>query len=216
MFTKDLAHLTESVEFNGLASLLKLLRESRGEMEIWSVARPADGNWFLVKGSFTKRELANMDLHKKEPKNREVEKKENPEVGLKKKENQAVEILKRDELQGMEHLPVKIKEKLREKISQGWTTELPFEFFKDHYTESEINTFFNDKIKIYKLKATEEFFKSLIENSARIVLKRGFCRSINLSRTDSDLTEKSKNIVNHILEKCNKKFNNKLGSYKKL
>ena len=58
MFTKDLAHLTESIKVVGLANVLQMIREGRGEMEIWSVARPADGNWFLVKGSFNKRELA--------------------------------------------------------------------------------------------------------------------------------------------------------------
>jgi len=216
MFTKDLAHLTENVKLTGLVTLLQLLREGRGEMEIWSVARPADGNWFLVKGSFNKKELANMDLHKNEPKTKSVEKNEKPEEGLKKKENQAVETLKRDEMSGIDLLPVSVKEKLREKISKGWTTELPFEFFKYFYDESEINTFFNDKIKIFKLNATNDFFKSLIENSPKIILKRGFCRSIYLSRKDSDLTEKSEEIVNHILDKCNKKFKNKLGVYGKI
>ena len=65
MFTKDLAHLQENYKPKGLAVILQQIRESRGEMEIWSVARPANGNWFLVKGDYTPNQLANMDLEKK-------------------------------------------------------------------------------------------------------------------------------------------------------
>ncbi len=194
MFTKDLAHLTESTRLVGLAGVLQTLREGRGEMEIWSVARPADGNWFLVKGSFNKRELSNMDLHKKEPRNKDTEKKEKPEEGLKKKEETALQKLKNNELTGIDDLPVRVKQKLREKMSQGWTTEPPFEFFSDFYNESEINSVFNEKIKIYKLKATEEFFRSLVSNSAKINLKRGFCRSIYLAKSDSDINDRSQKV----------------------
>lgn len=215
MFTKDLAHLTESIELVGLASVLQNLREGRGEMEIWSVARPADGNWFLVKGSFNKKELANMDLHKKEPKNRETEKREKPEDGLKKKEETALQTLKTNEQSGLENLPVRVKQKIREKMSQGWTTELPFEFFSEFYNESEINSVFNDKIKIFKLKPTEEFFNSLVQNSPKLNLKRGFCRSIHLAKSDNDINEKTKKVVDHIINKCNQKFDNKLGVYSK-
>ncbi len=35
--------------------------------------------------TFTKKELANMNLHKKEPRDKETEKEEKPEIGLKKK-----------------------------------------------------------------------------------------------------------------------------------
>jgi len=214
MFTKDLAHLTEGVSLYGFASVLQNLREGRGEMEIWSVSRPADGNWFLVKGSFTKRELANMNLHKKEPKDKETEKEEKPEIGLKKKEGTAVETLKTNEVSGLEMLPVKIKQKVREKMSKGWTTETPYSFFNDFYTESDINSVFNDKIKIYKLKPTYEFFNSLKENSAKISLKRGFCRSIYLAKNDSDINDTHQKIVDHILDKCEQKYNGKIGIYR--
>jgi len=215
MFTKDLAHLTESTTLVGLASVLQSLREGRGEMEIWSVARPADGNWFLVKGSFNKKELANMDLHKKEPKNRDTEKIEKPEEGLKKKEETALQRLKTNEVSGLDGLPVRVKQKVREKMSQGWTTEPPLEFFNEYYTESEINSVFNDKIKIYKLKPTQEFFSSLVQNSAKLNLKRGFCRSIYLAKSDNDINEKSKKVIDHILIKCNNRYDNKLGVYSK-
>jgi hypothetical protein len=215
MFTKDLAHLIESSELIGFAKVLQTLNESRGEMEIWSVARPADGNWFLVKGSFNKRQLANMDLHKKErPNKEEEEKNEKPENGLKKKEETAILTLKTDEVSGLEKLPIKIKGKVKEKMAKGWTTETPFQFFIDHYTESEINSVFNDKIKIFKLKPTYEFFESLKENSPKVNLKRGFCRSIYLAKNDSDISEDQEKIVNHIINKCDQKFEGKLGIYR--
>ena len=67
MFTKDLANIRESATPRGLALVLRTIKESRGEMEIFSVSRPANGNWFLVKGDYTPNQLANMDLEKKEP-----------------------------------------------------------------------------------------------------------------------------------------------------
>ncbi len=215
MFTKDLAHLTESTRLVGLASVLQSIRENRGEMEIWSVARPADGNWFLVKGSFNKREMSNMDLHKKERQDKETKQREKPEEGLKKKEQTAVEKLKTNEVSGLDDLPVKVRQKIREKMSQGWTTEPPLSFFNEYYTDSEINTVFSDKIKIYKLKPTQEFFKSLIDNSAKISLKRGFCRSIYLAKSDTDISQDSRKIVDHILDKCDKRYEGKLGVYSK-
>jgi hypothetical protein len=213
MFTKDLAHLTENIELVGLATMLRALRESRGEMEIWSVARPADGNWFLVRGSFNKRELANMDLHKTEPRDKKKKKTENPVTGLKKKEESAISKLNQNEKEGLDELPIKVKQKVKEKLAKGWTTEKPFPFFSDFYEESEINSVFNDKIKIYKLKATHEFFESLKDNSSRIQLRRGFCKSLVKSKNDSDITSEQEKYVNHFVRKCNQKFDGKYGLY---
>jgi hypothetical protein len=213
MFTKDLAHLTESIAVDGLVKVLQSLREGRGEMEIWSVARPADGNWFLVKGTFSKKELANMNLTKKVPTDKEPETKENPETGLKKKEETAVQKLKTNEVLGLENLPVKIKSKVREKMAQGWSPETPYPFFKDFYNESQINSVFNDKIIIYKLKPTKEFFDSLVDNSPKVSLQRGFCRSIYLAKSDSDISDDHQNIVDYVLDKCEKKYKGKLGIY---
>ena len=213
MFTKDLAHLIESITIGGLAKVLQSLREGRGEMEIWSVARPADGNWFLVKGTFSKKELANMNLTKKVPEDKTPETKENPETGLKKKEETAVQKLKTNEVLGLENLPVKIKSKVREKMTQGWSPETPYPLFKEFYNESQINSIFNDKIIIYKLKPTKEFFDSLVDNSPKISLQRGFCRSIFLAKADSDISDNHQKIVNHVLDKCDKKYKGKLGIY---
>ena len=154
LFTKDLAHLTESVRLVGLVNVLRLIREDRGEMEIWSVSRPTNGNWFLVKGDFNKKELANMDLHKKEPEYKEKKVNVRPEEGLKKKEQEAINVLKINEKKGLELLPVRIKEKVKEKISKGWTTEVPPQELGRYFTKSFINTAFADKIEIYKLKPT--------------------------------------------------------------
>jgi hypothetical protein len=211
MFTKDLANIHESVTPRGLALVLRTIKESRGEMEIFSVARPANGNWFLVKGDFTPNQLANMDLEKKEPQSKEKEVVTKAEDDLKKKEESAINILKRNEKEGIEELPKKVRDKIREKMGQGWSTETPPEELKEFFTTSEINSIFNDKIVIYKLEASREFFDSLVKNSARIVIKRGFCRALENGKRGSDLSERQKMTVNHILNKCNTKYENKLG-----
>ncbi len=211
MYTKGLADIHESATPRGLALVLRVIKESRGEMEIFSVARPANGNWFLVKGDFTPNQLANMDLEKKEPQSKEKEVVTKAEDDLKKKEESAINILKRNEKEGIEELPKKVRDKIREKMGQGWSTETPPEELKEFFTTSEINSIFNDKIVIYKLEASREFFDSLVKNSARIVIKRGFCRALENGKRGSDLSERQKMTVNHILNKCNTKYENKLG-----
>jgi len=211
MFTKDLAHIRESVRPVGLAHVLSIITESRGEKEIWSVARPANGNWFLVKGDFNRKQLANMDLKKVEPKDKVTAKRENPEDGLKKKEETGIHKLRRDEREGIDHLPKKVKEKVREKLRRGWTTEKPYEFLNDFYTESEINSVFNDKIKIYKLKATKGFFETLKDNSSKISITKGFCKTVNSIKNDSDITDMTRPTVRHIMSNCERKFGGDYG-----
>jgi hypothetical protein len=211
MFTKDLANIEESATPRGLALVLRTIKESRGEMEIFSVARPANGNWFLVKGDYTPNQLANMDLEKKEPKSKEKEVVTKAEDDLKKKEESVINVLKRNEKEGIEELPKKVRDKIREKMGQGWSTETPPEELKEYFTTSEINSIFNDKIIIYKLKPSREFFGSLVKNSARIVIKRGFCRSLQSGKKESELSERQKMTVDHILNKCNTKYESKLG-----
>ena len=211
MFTKDLANIHESATPRGLALVLRTIKESRGEMEIFSVARPANGNWFLVKGDYTPNQLANMDLEKKEPRTKETEVNSKSEDDLKKKEESAINVLKRNEKEGIEDLPKKIRDKVREKMGKGWTTETPPEELKEYFTTSEINSIFNDKIVIYKLEPTREFFNSLVKYSARIVIKRGFCRTLKSGRNELELSERQKMTVNHILNKCNTKYESKLG-----
>ena len=211
MFTKDLANIHESATPRGLALVLRTIKESRGEMEIFSVARPANGNWFLVKGDYTPNQLANMDLEKKEPQTKETEVNSKSEDDLKKKEESAINVLKRNEKEGIEDLPKKVRDKVREKMGKGWTTEIPPEVLKEYFTTSEINSIFNDKIVIYKLEPTREFFNSLVKYSARIVIKRGFCRTLKSGKNEFELSERQKMTVNHILNKCNTKYESKLG-----
>ena len=211
MFTKDLANIRESATPRGLALVLRTIKESRGEMEIFSVSRPANGNWFLVKGDYTPNQLANMDLEKKEPRTKETEVNSKSEDDLKKKEESAINVLKRNEKEGIEDLPKKVRDKVREKMGKGWTTEIPPEPLEEYFTKSEINSIFNDKIVIYKLEPTREFFNSLVKFSARIVIKRGFCRTLKSGKNEIELGERQKMTVNHILNKCNTKYESKLG-----
>jgi len=211
MFTKDLANIRESATPRGLALVLRTIKESRGEMEIFSVSRPANGNWFLVKGDYTPNQLANMDLEKKEPRTKETEVNSKSEDDLKKKEESAINVLKRNEKEGIEDLPKKVRDKVREKMGKGWTTEIPPEPLEEYFTKSEINSIFNDKIVIYKLEPTREFFNSLVKYSARIVIKRGFCRTLKSGKNEIELGERQKMTVNHILNKCNTKYESKLG-----
>ena len=211
MYTKDLADIHESATPRGLALVLRTIKESRGEMEIFSVARPANGNWFLVKGDYTPNQLANMDLEKKEPQDKEKEVTTKEEDDLKKKEESVINVLKRNEKEGIEELPKKVRDKIREKMGQGWSTETPPEELKEFFTTSEINSIFNGKIVIYKLKPSREFFDSLVKNSARIVIKRGFCRTLQSGKKESELSERQKMTVDHILNKCNTKYESKLG-----
>jgi predicted DNA binding protein len=206
MFTKDLAHLQETHKPTGLALILQQISESRGEMEIWSVSRPANGNWFLVKGDYNSKQLSNMDLEKNEPEPKEKKQITKTEDDLKKKEEEAIRKLKNDEKDGIDDLPIKVKEKIKEKLKRGWTTEIPFETFESYYDKSGVNSVFNEKIDIYKLIPSEEFFNSLMRNTSRLRIKRGFCKSILNVKNDSDLTERQERIVKHLLVKCNNKY----------
>lgn len=208
MFTKDLAHLQERFKPKGLAIILQQIRESRGEMEIWSVARPANGNWFLVKGDYTPNQLVNMDLEKKEPQPKKKEVNSRTEDDLKKKEGLSIHKLKINEKEGINNLPKQVRDKINEKLSKGWTTEEPLFAFEEFYKVSEINSVFNDKIKIYKLTPSEEFFKSLVKESASVRVSRGFCKSLNQVKNQTGLVERQKNVLKHFIEKCENKFGN--------
>ena len=211
MYTKGLADIRESVTPRGLALVLRSLNESRGEMEIFSVARPANGNWFLVKGDYTQSQLANMDLEKKEPEDKEKKKDVSGSEELKKKEQTAVDLLKKNEKEGLNDLPNKVREKLREKLGRGWTTETMPSFLEKFVEKSSINTIFNDKIDIFKLDSNDDTFDAIVDNSSQIFIKRGFCRSLYIASDKANLNEKQQKVVDHILDKCDKKFLGKLG-----
>ena len=96
-------------------------------------------------------------------------------------------------------------------MGKGWTTESLPEFLKDLVTKSKINSIFNDKIEIYKFSPNEETFNSIVDNSSRIFIKRGFCRSLYVAAENASLNNKQEMVVNHILKKCDTKFAGKLG-----
>jgi len=198
-FTKGLAHLTESVKLTGLMTVLSLLRESK-ELEIWTVKHYKDGNWEIIKGSFNKKELSNVGKTV-EDRNKKKEESERPLDGLKKKEQESIDILKRDEKEGLNGLPTKVKQKLREKLFKGWTTETPIESLKSCYIESEVNSVFNEKIPIYKLESKNEFLKLLNKHSSEIVIRRGFCKTIKQIKNDS-----KSDVVEHFNKRCEKKY----------
>jgi len=210
-YLKDQANIQETYYPTGLASILSVIRESKGEYEIFSVSRQKGGNWNLVKGDFTQKEMSNMVLTKQIPPEKKPRERENGLESLKKKEATGTNSLRNDEKEGLKNLPKKVKEKVQEKISRGWTTELPPNIFKKFYEESEISSVFNEKIKIYKLEATPEFFRSLQKNSSHVLIRRGFCRSILMAKNDSDINSEQRKVVNHILSKCEDKFEGKFG-----
>jgi len=224
-YLKDQANIQETYYPTGLASILSVIRESKGEYEIFSVSRQKGGNWNLVKGDFTQKEMSNMVLTKQIPPEKKPKERENGLESLKKKEKKGkngletkkkkeatgTNSLRNDEKEGLKNLPKKVKEKVQEKISRGWTTELPPNIFKKFYEESEISSVFNKKIPIYKLEATPEFFRSLQKNSSHVLVRRGFCRSLLMAKNDSDINSEQRKVVNHILSKCEDKFEGKFG-----
>jgi hypothetical protein len=104
-FNKGLAHLSENFEVGGLLRVLSVIRESK-ELEIWSVKYYADGNWELVKGSFTDDELKNVGKTVKDREKKDEERKK-PVEGLKKKELTGIQLLNQDEKEGLVELPHK-------------------------------------------------------------------------------------------------------------
>ena len=131
LFTKGLAHLTSSEEQEelneGLHGLLAIIREAKSvEVEVWSVYRhpsSPDKIWSLVKGDFKPKELSSMDVKMQRSPGNTEEKKKDSLSELKKKESDAIELLSKDEKKGLSELPIKVKNKIKEKISKGWSTE---------------------------------------------------------------------------------------------
>ena len=80
-----------------------------------------------------------------------------------------------------------------------------------YYDESEVKSVFGDDIKIYKLNANEEFFDYISQYSDSLPIKRGFCRSIQLSKNKIELTKKQKEKVRYVLNLCQNKFKDNLG-----
>jgi hypothetical protein len=209
-YLKDQANISEAYLATGLALVLNSIRESKGEYEIFSVSR-SNGNWHLVKGDFNQKEMSKMKLTKQIPPEKQPKKKENGVESLKKKELTGITLLNQDEKKGLVELPNQIKRKVLEKLRSGWVTEKPYEFLKEFYSVSDINSVFNDKIKIYKLNPTKEFFESLAQNSPRVFIRKGFCKSLNVIKNTKISSESGEKVFKHILDKCQTKFKGEYG-----
>ena len=96
-------------------------------------------------------------------------------------------------------------------MDNGWSTIPPFQFLKDFYEKSDINSAFNGKIEIFKLEPNSSFFKELESNSPKIRINRGFCRSLYLVKNDNSIQEDHQKVVDHILSECDRKFDGKFG-----
>lgn len=218
LFTKGLAHLTSSEEQEdlneGLHKLLSLLREAKNvEVEVWSVYRhpsSPDKIWSLVKGDYKPKELASMDVKPQQSPSGEVKKKINYLDELKKKEFDTINLLSVDEKKGLQELPIKVRNKVKEKIKKGWTTEKPSENMIKFYKEDEVDSVFADQIKVYKLKPNQDFFNFILKSDTSNT-KRGFCRAIYYVEKEFDLTKEKESKIKNILNNCQEKFEGKYG-----
>jgi hypothetical protein len=219
LFTKGLAHLTSSEEQEdlneGLHGLLAIIRESKSvEVEVWSVYRhpsSPDKIWSLVKGDFKPKELSSMDVKMQRSPGNTEEKKKDSLSELKKKESDAIELLLKDEKKGLLELPIKVRNKIKEKISKGWTTEEPPKELKKFYKEDNVNTIFAEDIVIYKLKPNESFFNFIQDKDLKDNIKRGFCRAIYYVEKEFDLPKEKMEKINEILDECEEKLDGKYG-----
>ena len=66
-------------------------------------------------------------------------------------------------------------------------------------------------LSLYKLESNDETFDAIANNSSQIFIKRGFCRSLYVAADNAKLNEKQEKVINHILDKCDKKYLGKLG-----
>ena len=197
LYTKGLANLTSSNDQEdlneGLHSLLRVIREAKNvEVEVWSVYRhpsSPDKIWSLVKGDYKPKELSSMDMKMQQSPQNKIEKKKDSLDELKKKELDAIKTLSLDEKKGLQELPIKVRDKVKEKIKRGWTTEKPSEDLIDFFKLDNIDSVFNEKIKIYKLKPNTDFFKHLDKKTFDVNIKRGFCRSLYYVEKELDLSK---------------------------
>ena len=219
LFTKGLAHLTSSEEQEelneGLHRLLSLIRESKNvEVEVWSVYRhpsSPDKIWSLVKGDYKPKELASMDVKMQQSPGNKVEKKKNSLDELKKKEYDAIKLLSTDEKKGITELPIKLRNKVKEKIKKGWTTEKPTSNLLKFHKEEDLDSVLTDPIKLYKLKPNKSFLEFIKSSKISENVGRGFCRAIHYVKKEIDMDTTENKKINEILKICENKFDGKYG-----
>jgi len=219
LFTKGLAHLTSSEEQEelneGLHRILSLIRESKNvEVEVWSVYRhpsSPDKIWSLVKGDYKPKELASMDVKMQQSPGNKVEKKKNSLDELKKKEYEAIKLLSTDEKKGITELPIKLRNKVKEKIKKGWTTEKPTSNLLKFHKEEDLDSVLSDPIKLYKLKPNKSFLEFIKSSKISENFGRGFCRAIHYVKKEIDMDTTENKKINEILKTCENKFDGKYG-----
>jgi hypothetical protein len=219
LFTKGMAHLTSSDEQEdlneSLHGLLAFLRESKNvEVEVWSVYRhpsSPDKIWSLVKGDYKPKELSSMDKKMQQSPGNSVEKKKDSLSELKKKESEAIRLLSTDEKKGLMELPIKVRNRVKEMIKKGWTTERPSDNLMSYYKEDEVDSVFEDPIKVYKLRPNQTFFNFIKSQKSDDEIKRGFCRSIYYIEKEFDLPKEVSSKIDDILNKCENKLEGKYG-----
>lgn len=219
LYTKGLANLTSSDDQEdlneGFHSLLRVIREAKNvEVEVWSVYRhpsSPDKIWSLVKGDYKPKELSSMDMKMQQSPQNKIEKKKDSLGELKKKELDAIKTLSLDEKKGLQELPIKVRDKVKEKIKRGWTTEKPSHDLIDFFKLDNVDSVFDEKIKIYKLKPNTDFFKHLDKKTFDVNIKRGFCRALYYVEKELDLSKEKLFKVEEILSKCENKFDGKYG-----
>jgi len=219
LYTKGLANLTSSDDQEdlneGFHSLLRVIRETKNvEVEVWSVYRhpsSPDKIWSLVKGDYKPKELSSMDMKMQQSPQNKIEKKKDSLDELKKKELDAIKTLSLDEKKGLQELPIKVRDKVKEKIKRGWTTEKPSHDLIHFFKLDNVDSVFDEKIKIYKLKPNTDFFKHLDKKTFDVNIKRGFCRALYYVEKELDLSKEKLFKVEEILSKCENKFDGKYG-----
>lgn len=219
LFTKGMAHLTSSDDQEdlneSLHGLLAFLRESKNvEVEVWSVYRhpsSPDKIWSLVKGDYKPKELSSMDKKMQQSPGNSVEKKKDSLSELKKKESEAIRLLSTDEKKGLMELPIKVRNRVKEMIKKGWTTEKPSDSLMSYYKEDGVDSVFEEPIKVYKLRPNQTFFNFIKSQKSDDEIKRGFCRSIYYIEKEFDLPKEVSSKIDDILNKCENKLEGKYG-----
>jgi hypothetical protein len=219
LFTKGMANLTSSDDQEdlneSLHGLLAFLRESKNvEVEVWSVYRhpsSPDKIWSLVKGDYKPKELSSMDKKMQQSPGNSVEKKKDSLSELKKKESEAIRLLSTDEKKGLMELPIKVRNRVKEMIKKGWTTERPSDNLMSYYKEDKVDSVFEDPIKVYKLRPNQTFFNFIKSQKSDDEIKRGFCRSIYYVEKEFDLPKEVSSKIDDILNKCDNKHEGKYG-----
>jgi hypothetical protein len=111
----------------------------------------------------------------------------------------------------LDDLPRKLREKIQDKFSEGWTSEVPKKNLINFYEKKGMKSSFNGDVELYKIKTPEKFFEHLESTSSDIVISRGFCKGIVHAKKGIELSSNQSRIYKHFVQKCDNKFEGKFG-----